>query len=73
MVRAAEPFRVDVSIRWRSAAYVQRERGVVRRTTPISSWPSNSNGEAAAYPIRQLAYHHLVQDIVGGVPIVVTY
>jgi thiol:disulfide interchange protein len=31
------------------------------------------NGEAAAYPIRQLAYHHLVQDVVGGEPIVVTY
>jgi uncharacterized membrane protein YhaH (DUF805 family) len=31
------------------------------------------NGEAAAYPIRQLAYHHLVQDTVGGLPIVVTY
>jgi hypothetical protein len=31
------------------------------------------NGEAAAYPIRQLAYHHLVQDVVGGMPIVVTY
>ena len=31
------------------------------------------NGEAAAYPIRQLAYHHLVQDTVGGAPIVVTY
>jgi Protein of unknown function (DUF3179) len=31
------------------------------------------NGEAAAYPIRQLAYHHLVHDTVGRVPIVVTY
>ncbi len=31
------------------------------------------NGEAAAYPIRQLAYHHLVQDTVGRIPIVVTY
>ncbi len=30
-------------------------------------------GESAAYPIRQLAYHHLVQDTVGQVPIVVTY
>lgn len=30
-------------------------------------------GEAAAYPIRQLAYHHVVQDVVGGLPIVVTY
>lgn len=31
------------------------------------------NGEAAAYPVRQIAYHHLVQDVVGGVPIVVTF
>ena len=31
------------------------------------------NGDAAAYPIRQLAYHHVVHDSVGGVPIVVTY
>lgn len=29
--------------------------------------------DAAAYPIRQLAYHHIVHDTVGGVPIVVTY
>jgi hypothetical protein len=31
------------------------------------------NGEAVAYPVRQLAYHHLVQDTVGRDPIVVTY
>jgi len=31
------------------------------------------NGEAAAYPVRQLAYHHIVQDVVGHVPIAVTY
>ena len=31
------------------------------------------NGEAAAYPIRLMAYHHLVQDTVGGTPIVATY
>jgi hypothetical protein len=31
------------------------------------------NGEAAAYPVRQLAYHHLVEDAIGGVPIVATY
>lgn len=31
------------------------------------------NGEAAAYPVRQMAYHHLVQDTVGGTPIVATY
>ncbi len=31
------------------------------------------NGEAVAYPIRQMAYHHLVQDRVGGAEIVATY
>ena len=31
------------------------------------------NGDAAAYPVRQLAYHHVVHDVLGGVPIVVTY
>ena len=32
-----------------------------------------NNGEAVAYPVRQMAYHHVVQDTVGGVPLVVTY
>ena len=31
------------------------------------------NGEAKAYPIRFLGYHHHVQDTVGGQPIMVTY
>jgi hypothetical protein len=31
------------------------------------------NGEAKAYPIRFLGYHHHVQDTVGGKPILVTY
>ncbi len=31
------------------------------------------NGEAAAYPVRLMAYHHLVADVVGGTPIVATY
>lgn len=31
------------------------------------------NGEAAAYPIRLMAYHHVVEDTVGGTPIVATY
>jgi Protein of unknown function (DUF3179) len=30
-------------------------------------------GEAVAYPVRQVAYHHIVQDVVGGVPVAVTY
>lgn len=31
------------------------------------------NGDAAAYPIRQVAYHHVVQDTIGGIPVLVTY
>lgn len=31
------------------------------------------NGDAAAFPIRQMGYHHVVQDVVGGVPLVATY
>jgi hypothetical protein len=31
------------------------------------------NGESAAYPVRQMAYHHIVQDVVGGMPITATY
>ena len=30
-------------------------------------------GESVAYPIRLMAYHHVVEDTVGGTPIVATY
>ena len=33
----------------------------------------NINGDAVAYPVRQMAYHHVVQDMVGGTPITATY
>jgi len=29
--------------------------------------------DARAYPISQMAYHHVLNDIVGGVPVTVTY
>ena len=29
--------------------------------------------DARAYPIRAMAYHHVVNDVVGGVPVAVTY
>jgi hypothetical protein len=29
--------------------------------------------DAVAYPIRQVSYHHVVHDVVGGTPVVVTY
>ncbi|MFI5188378.1 MAG: DUF3179 domain-containing (seleno)protein [Chitinophagales bacterium] len=31
------------------------------------------NGEAKAYPIRFLGYHHQVQDTLGGEPVMITY
>jgi hypothetical protein len=31
------------------------------------------NGDDRAYPVLQMAYHHLVNDVVGGVPIVPTF
>jgi hypothetical protein len=30
-------------------------------------------GDSVAWPVRQMAYHHVVQDTVGGVPLVSTY
>ena len=30
-------------------------------------------GDAVAYPVRQLAYHHLLNDAISDVPIVATY
>lgn len=33
----------------------------------------NFNNDARAYPVSQMAYHHIVNDFVGGVPVVVTY
>jgi hypothetical protein len=29
--------------------------------------------DAVAFPVRQMAYHHVVQEIVGGMPITATY
>ena len=31
------------------------------------------NGDAVAYPVLQMAYHHIVNDVVGGRPITATY
>jgi hypothetical protein len=31
------------------------------------------NGEAVAYPIREMGYHHVVEDVVGGVALAATY
>jgi len=33
----------------------------------------NINGDVRAYPVLQVAYHHIVNDVAGGVPIAATY
>jgi membrane protease YdiL (CAAX protease family) len=33
----------------------------------------NVNGDAVAFPVRLMAYHHVAQDVVGGTPITATY
>ena len=33
----------------------------------------NINGDAVAFPVLQMAYHHIAQDVVGGTPITATY
>ena len=54
------------------AAYAQAdEAGFVDDTDMVIA--VEHNGEAVAYPVRLMAYHHLVQDVVGGTPIVATY
>lgn len=30
-------------------------------------------GEARAYPITMIAYHHVVNDVIQGIPVAVTY
>ena len=31
------------------------------------------NGEARAYPVRMMVYHHIVNDEVSGSPVLITY
>ena len=55
-----------------NAAYAQAsEAGFVGDNDMVMA--IENNGEAVAYPVRLMAYHHLVQDVVGGSPIVATY
>ena len=56
----------------RSSSYVKvADAGFVR--DPDMVLAVKINNEAAAYPVRLMAYHHVVSDIVGGTPICATY
>jgi|ERR1043166_2572289 hypothetical protein len=56
----------------RQSAYVKAsDAGFVRDSDMVLA--VKINNEAAAYPVRLMAYHHVVQDVVGGTPICATY
>lgn len=55
-----------------NAAYASiSEAGFVADTEMVMT--VELNGESVAYPVRQMAYHHVVQDVIGGRPITATY
>jgi hypothetical protein len=54
------------------SAYVKTaDAGFVRDSDMVLA--VKINNEAVAYPVRLMAYHHVVQDTVGGTPICATY
>ena len=56
----------------RSSSYVKvADAGFVR--DPDMVLAVKINNEAVAYPVRLMAYHHVVSDTVGGTPICATY
>jgi hypothetical protein len=55
-----------------NAAYAKVDEASFANDTDMVLAVEN-NGDAVAYPVRLLAYHHVVQDYVGGTPIVATY
>ncbi len=56
----------------RHSAYVKANDATFVRDTDMVL-AVKINNEAVAYPVRLMAYHHVVSDIVGGTPICATY
>jgi hypothetical protein len=55
-----------------NSAYVKAaDASFVRATDMVLA--VRINNEAVAYPVRLMAYHHVVSDTVGGTPICATY
>ncbi len=51
--------------------YAERGQNKVDEEAVVIGY--ENNGEARAYPVRFIVYHHQVRDIVGGKPVMVTY
>ena len=87
-VQATGPVRPEKSIGGRPASefYIEHDRflsvtdpATVSRAQARFLLPEDEvfgvleGGSARAYPITMMSYYHIVNDIVGGVPIAVTY
>jgi hypothetical protein len=56
----------------KNSAYVKaNDAGFVRDSDMVLA--VKIKDEAVAYPVRLMAYHHVVSDTVGGTPICATY
>ncbi len=63
---------------WGFIAFTQAEIAHMAKSLKMLIDPTcvaivEMNGEAVAYPVRLMAYHHVVQDTVGGRAVVATY
>ena len=56
----------------RNSSYIKAADAVFVRDTDMVL-AVKINNEAVAYPVRLMAYHHVVSDTVGGTPICATY
>jgi len=65
-----EPVRVDVPSRAHPGFEAARQSKLDSGEMVLAL---SFNHDARAYPVREIAYHHIVNDVVGGVPVAVTY
>jgi hypothetical protein len=56
---------------YRSPDFVAADQIALDRDAMVMSF--SAGGETHAYPVGAMGYHHIVNDIVGGVPVVATY
>jgi hypothetical protein len=56
---------------YRSAGFVAADAIALDREAMVMSF--TANGETHAYPVGAMGYHHIMNDEVGGAPVVATY
>jgi len=56
---------------WRRRMRISEDTLILSERDPVIS--VEINGDARAYPLRIMIYHEIVNDVVGGAPVAVTY